>query len=89
MEALIGVMEQIGNTPFDVKAYPKYIKLCKEQEASSSNASNGYESENDATQNDGDGPLTSEARGMMVNALGATAGRLSLLSRAFFVEYLA
>jgi hypothetical protein len=39
MEALIEVMEQVGNAPFDIKSYPKYIKLCEEQDSATLGAS--------------------------------------------------
>jgi hypothetical protein len=74
MEALIDIMEQVGNAPFDIKSYPKYIKLCEEQDSTTLDASKGDDTVDSDDGNDVGGPLAAEARGTMVNAMAATSG---------------
>lgn len=74
MEALIEIMEQVGNAPFDIKSYPKYIKLCEEQDSVTVDASKGGNAVDSDDGNDVEGPLAAEARVAMVNAMAATAG---------------
>ena len=71
MEAFIECMEQVGNTPYDVNLYPKYIKLAGEQDKASSNA------DDEAEEQEQLGPLGAEACSTMVSAMAATSGRCS------------
>jgi len=80
MEALIEVMEQVGNAPFDIKSYPKYIKLCEEQDSATLDASKDDNEANSGDGNDVGGPLAAEARGAMVNAMAVTAGMFTFPS---------
>ena len=80
MEALIEVMEQVGNEPFDIKSYPKYIKLCEEQDSATLDALKDDNESDSEDGNDVGGPLAAEARGTMVNAMAATAGMFTFPS---------
>lgn len=71
-------MEQVGNAPFDIKSYPKYIKLCEEQDSATVDASKGDNTVDSDDENDVGGPLAAEARGTMVNAMAATASTFML-----------
>lgn len=61
-------MEQVGNAPYDINLYPKYIKLAGEQDSAAS-VNDGTEEEEEETL----GSLGAEARGTMVSAMAATS----------------
>lgn len=73
MEALVEVMEQVGNAFYDVKLYPRYIRLCTEQDAASADVSKEDNDDNSDDFSDIGGALAAQARSTMVNAMGATA----------------
>jgi hypothetical protein len=76
MEALIECMEQVGNSPYDVNLYPRYIKLAGEQDNAARNEStNDRESVSEREESDELGPLGAEACGTMTSAMAATSGR--------------
>lgn len=61
-------MEQVGNAPYDINLYPKYIKLAGEQDKATST------NDTDDEEEEGLGPLGLEASSTMVNAMAATSG---------------
>jgi hypothetical protein len=75
MEALIECMEQVGNSPYDIKLYPKYIKLAGEQDNTSINEStDDADAVSEKEETDGLGPLGAEACSTMTSAMAATSG---------------
>jgi hypothetical protein len=76
MEELVEVVEKVGNAPFQISSYPKYILLSAEQDAASSE---GVEEKDQPSNGDEitiEGPLAADACSTMVSALGATSGKL-------------
>jgi hypothetical protein len=76
MEALIECMEQVGNSPYDVNLYPRYIKLAGEQDNAARNESNDDgDGVSEHEESDELGPFGAEACSAMTSAMAATSGR--------------
>jgi len=73
MEELIECIEQVGNSPYDIKLYPKYIKLAGQQDNATVNE--GADSASETERSDELGPLGAEACGTMTSAMAATSGQ--------------
>ena len=70
MEGISEALELVSSNPYDIKNYPKCIKLCSEQDAATSNDTDEHSI---AVGVDEGGALAAEVRGMMVSAVGATS----------------